>query len=140
MDSLPRPPMLRRRRILFLVVLTLLCFFLFSSSHDLFGLPPALQGLQRVSPAGIATLMRPWPGEIHGLLYYAIHLDQGLAHDAPDPTQPLDLSIYGDRDAASPSPDWSARMKLLDSETPLVVFSKVCSFSFFFFVVSFLGN
>ncbi|KAH9959742.1 glutaredoxin, partial [Lactifluus volemus] len=40
------------------------------------------------------------------------------------------LSIYGDRDAGSPSPDWSARMKLLDSETPLVVFSKTyCRYS-----------
>jgi hypothetical protein len=124
--------MLRHRRILCpLVVLTLLFLFLFSSSHDLFGLPPALQGLQRVSPANIAALMRPRPGEIHGLLYYAIHSNQGLAHDTPDPMQPLDLSVYADRDAAS-SPDWSARMKLLDAEAPLVVFSKVRSFDFLF--------
>ena len=98
----------------------------------MFGLPPALQGLQRVSPASIAALMRPRPGEIHGLLYYAIHSNQGLAHDTPDPTQPLDLSIYADRDATSSSPDWSARIKVLESETPLVVFSKVGSFGFLF--------
>lgn len=128
MDGLPRPSLLRRRRILFpLLALALLCLFLFSSSHDLLGLPPALQGLRHVSPASVAALMRPRVDEIHGLLYYAIHSDEALAHDAPDPTRPVDLSIYADGDL-SPTPDWPARVKLLDAKTPLIVFSKVRPF------------
>jgi hypothetical protein len=65
--------------------------------------------------------------EIHGLLYYAVHENDealALAHDAPDPTRPLDLSVYADGEPA-PKPDWPARVKLLDEETPLIVFSKV---------------
>ena len=122
----PRPlPLLRRRRVLFpLITLTLLCLFLFSPSHDLFGLPPALQGLRRVSPASIAALMRPPTDEMHGLLYYAVHQNEGLAHDAPDPTRPLDLSVYVDGDHA-PTPDWPSRVKHLNAEAPLIVFSKV---------------
>jgi hypothetical protein len=137
MDGLPRPHLLRRRRILFpLFTLALLFLFFFSPSHDLLGLPPALQGLRRVSPASIAALMRPRVDEIHGLLYYAVHSNEALAHDAPDPTRPLDLSIYADGDLA-PTPDWPARVKLLNAETPLVVFSKVrpLVFSFHWFVV-----
>jgi hypothetical protein len=130
MDALPRPPLLRRRRVLFsLFSLLLLGLFLFSSSHDLFGLPPALRGLRHVSPASIAALMRPRVDEIHGLLYYAVHSNEALAHDAPDPTRPLDLSIYADGDLA-PTPDWPARVSLLNAETPLIVFSKVSPLPF----------
>ncbi|KAI9437613.1 thioredoxin-like protein [Lactarius indigo] len=127
----PRPlPLLRRRRVLFpLFVLALLCLFLFSPTQDLFGLPPALQGLRRVSPASIAALMRPRVDEIHGLLYYAVHQEETLAHDAPDPTRPLSLSVYADGDPA-PTPDWAARVKHLNAEAPLIVFSKTyCPFS-----------
>lgn len=122
----PRPlPFLRRRRVLFpLFALALLCLFLFSPSHDLFGLPPALQGLRRVSPANIAALMRPSVDELHGLLYYAVHQNEALAHDAPDPTRPLALSVYADGDR-SPTPDWPSRVKHLNAEAPLIVFSKV---------------
>jgi hypothetical protein len=133
-----RPHGLRRRRraILFLTLSALLFFFLFSSSHDLFGLPPALQGLRRVSPASIAALVRPRPGvnELHGLLYYVVQENEALADDAPDPTRPIDLSVYAD---GNPAPDWLARVKLLDQATPLIVFSKVClvfRISPFFFV------
>jgi hypothetical protein len=121
----------RRRRILLpLLGLTLLYLFFFSSSHDLFGLPPALQGLRRVSPASIAALVQNRVTEIHGLLYYAVHESEALAHDAPDPTRPLDLSVYADGDPA-PKPDWPARAKHLDEETPLIVFSKVCPFLYY---------
>jgi hypothetical protein len=114
----------RRRVLLSLLALVLLFLFLFSPSHDLFGLPPALQGLRRVSPASIAALVKPRVTEIHGLLYYAVHESEGLAHDAPDPTRPLDLSVYADGDPA-PKPDWPARVKHLNEEAPLIVFSKV---------------
>ncbi|KAI0292710.1 thioredoxin-like protein [Multifurca ochricompacta] len=129
MDSCSRP-LLRRRRILFpLFALGLLCLFLFSSSHDLLGLPPALQGLRRVSPASIAALMRPSVDEIHGLLYYVVHQNEALANDAPDPTRPLHLSAYADGDLA-PTPDWPARVKHLNAEAPLIVFSKTyCGYS-----------
>jgi hypothetical protein len=116
----------RRRRVVILLALSVLLFlFLFSSSHDLLGLPPALQGLRRVSPASIAALVRSRPGadELHGLLYYAVQENDALADDAPDPTRPIDLSVYADGD---PAPDWPARVKLLDQTTPLIVFSKVC--------------
>jgi hypothetical protein len=122
----------RRRRALLLLALSALLFlFLFSSSHDLLGLPPALHGLRRVSPASIAALVRPRPGvnELHGLLYYAVQEDEALAVDAPDPTRPIDLSVYADGDRAS---DWPARVKRLDQATPLIVFSKVCLLCFFF--------
>jgi hypothetical protein len=122
----------RRRILLPLLVLALLFLFLFSSSHDLFGLPPALQGLRRVSPASIAALVQNrGVTEMHGLLYYAVHeSDQALAHDAPDPTRPLDLSVYADGELA-PKPDWLARVKHLDAEAPLIVFSKVRLSAFF---------
>ena len=122
----PRPlPLFRRRRVLFpLFALVLLFLFLFSPSQDLFGLPPALQGLRRVSPASIAALMRPSVDELHGLLYYAVHQNEALAHDAPDPTRPLDLSVYADG-VRSPTPDWPSRVKHLNAEAPLIVFSKV---------------
>jgi hypothetical protein len=126
-SSLRQPGLLRRRRraVLLLTLSTLLFLFLFSSSHDLLGLPPALQGLRRVSPASIAALVRPRPGvnELHGLLYYAVQENEALADDAPDPTRPIDLSVYADGDRTS---DWSARVKRLDQTTPLIVFSKVC--------------
>lgn len=130
----PRPfPLLRRRRVLFpLFALVLLCLFLFSPSHDLFGLPPALQGLRHVSPASIAALMRPPVDEIHGLLYYAVHQNEGLANDAPDPTRPLALSVYVDGDH-SPKSDWASRVKHLNAEAPLIVFSKVRQTFFFQF-------
>jgi hypothetical protein len=120
----------RRRRsrracllLLALPTLLLLFLFLFSSSHDLLGLPPALQGLRRVSPASIAALVRPRVGEIHGLLYYAVQENDALADDVPDPTRPIDLSVYADGD---PAPNWPARVKALNQVTPLIVFSKVC--------------
>jgi hypothetical protein len=62
--------------------------------------------------------------EIHGLLYYVVNENEALAQDALDPSQSLDLSVYADGDPA-PKPDWPARAKLLDAETPLIVFSKV---------------
>jgi hypothetical protein len=117
----------RRRRAVILLALSVLLFlFLFSSSHDLFGLPPALQGLRRVSPASIAALVRPRPGadELHGLLYYAVQENEALADDAPDPTRPIDLSVYAA--VGDPALDWAMRVKLLDQTTPLIVFSKVC--------------
>jgi hypothetical protein len=114
----------RRRALLSLIALVLLFLFLFSPSHDLFGLPPALQGFRRVSPASITSLMRHRVTEIHGLLYYVVNEKEALAHDALDPTRSLDLSVYADGDPA-PKPDWPVRVKLLNAETPLVVFSKV---------------
>jgi hypothetical protein len=62
--------------------------------------------------------------EIHGLLHYVVNENEALAHDALDPSRSLDLSVYADGDPA-PKPDWPARMKLLNTETPLIVFSKV---------------
>jgi len=45
----------------------------------------------------------------------------------PDPTRPIDLSVYADGD---PAPNWPARVKVLNEVTPLIVFSKTyCSFS-----------
>lgn len=114
----------RRRALFSLTALVLLFLFLFSPSHDLLGLPPALQGLRRVSPASITSLMRHSVVEIHGLLYYAVNENEGLAHDTPDPSRPLDLSVYADGDPA-PKPGWPARVKLLNEKTPLIVFSKV---------------
>ncbi|KAF8467914.1 thioredoxin-like protein [Russula ochroleuca] len=130
---MPLPPLHRGRRRVLLPLLVLailfLFLFLFSSSHDLLGLPPALQGLRRVSPASIAALVQHRVTEIHGLLYYAVHESEALAHDAPDPTRPLDLSVYADGELA-PKPDWPARVKHLDAEAPLIVFSKTyCSYS-----------
>ena len=116
----------RSRRVCLLLTLPtflLLFLFLFSSSHDLLGLPPALQGLRRVSPASIAALVRPRVGEIHGLLYYAVQENDALADDVPDPTRPIDLFVYADGD---PAPNWPARVKALNQVTPLIVFSKVC--------------
>ena len=134
--SLPLPHRGRRRVLLPLLALALLFLFLFSSSHDLLGLPPALQGLRRVSPASIAALVQHrGVTEMHGLLYYAVHeSDQALAHDAPDPTRPLDLSVYADGELA-PKPDWPARVEHLDAETPLIVFSKVSLSPFFVAVI-----
>jgi hypothetical protein len=123
--SPPRQRVRRRRRrviVLALSALTLLFLFLFSPTHDFLGLPPALQGLRRVSPASIAALMRPSVDEIHGLLYYALQENEALADDAPDPTRPIGLSVYADGD---PAPNWPARVKKLNEATPLIVFSKV---------------
>lgn len=123
--SPPRQRVRRRRRrviLLALSALTLLFLFLFSPTHDFLGLPPALQGLRRVSPASIAALMRPRVDEIHGLLYYALQENEALADDVPDPTRPIDLSVYADGD---PAPNWPARVKVLNEVTPLIVFSKV---------------
>jgi hypothetical protein len=114
----------RRRALLSLIALVLLFLFLFSPSHDFFGLPPALQGLRRVSPASITSLMGHRVTEIHGLLYYVVNENEVLAHDSLDPSRPLDLSVYAYGDPA-PKPDWPARVNLLDVETPLIVFSKV---------------
>jgi hypothetical protein len=114
----------RRRALLSLIAVALLFLFLFSPSHDLLGLPPALQGLRRVSPASITSLMGHRVAEIHGLLYYVVNENEALAQDALDPSQSLDLSVYADGDPA-PKPDWPARAKLLDAETPLIMFSKV---------------
>ena len=61
---------------------------------------------------------------INGLLYYVVNEKEALAHDALDPSRSLDLSVYADGDPA-PKPDWPARVKLLNAETPLIVFSKV---------------
>jgi glutaredoxin len=73
--------------------------------------------------------MRPPVDEIHGLLYYAVHQNEGLAHDAPDPTRQLDISVYADG-VRSPTPDWPSRVKHLNAEAPLIVFSKTyCSYS-----------
>ena len=130
---LPRGWCLRRgqrRTLLTVIALALLFLFLFSPSHDLLGLPPALQGLRRVSPASITSLMRHRVTEIQGLLYYVVNEDEVFAHDALDPTRPLDMSVYAGGDSA-PKPDWPARVKLLNTETPLIVFSKVCSSVFF---------
>jgi len=119
----------RRRTLFSLTALVLLFLFLFSPSHDLFGLPPALQGLRRVSPASITELMGHRVNEIHGLLYYTVNENEALAHDALDPSRPLDLSVYADGETA-PKPDWPARVKLLSAETPLIVFSKTyCPYS-----------
>ncbi|KAI9457412.1 thioredoxin-like protein [Russula earlei] len=128
--SSPLPLRRGRRRILLpLFGAVLFVLVLFSSHHDLLGLPPAVQGLQRVSPASIAALVRPPVDEIHGLLYYALHDSETLAHGAPDPTRPLALSVYADGDLA-PTPDWPARVKHLNSEAPLIVFSKTyCPYS-----------
>ena len=138
--SPPRPSRVRRRRrrmiFLALTALTLLFLFLFSPTHDFLGLPPALQGLRRVSPASIAALMRPPRvdvDEIHGLLYYAVQENEALADDLPDPTRPIDLAVYADGD---PAPNWPARVKLLDEVTPLIVFSKVRPLFSFFFILS----
>jgi hypothetical protein len=68
--------------------------------------------------------MRPSVDELHGLLYYAVHQNEALAHDAPDPTRPLALSVYADGDR-SPTPDWPSRVKHLNAEAPLIIFSKV---------------
>jgi hypothetical protein len=119
----------RRRVLLPLLALVLLFLFLFSPSHDLLGLPPALQGFRRVSPASITSLMRHRVTEIHGLLYYTVHDNESLAHDAHDPTRSLDLSVYADGDTA-PKPDWPTRVKDLNAAMPLIVFSKVCSSGF----------
>jgi len=48
--------------------------------------------------------MRHRVTETHGLLYYAANDNEVLAHDALDPTRPLDLSVYVDGDPA-PKPD-----------------------------------
>jgi len=56
---------LRGRRRVLLPLLAPILFFL-SPSHDLLGIPPVLQGLWRVSPTGIASLMRHRITEIHG--------------------------------------------------------------------------
>lgn len=123
-----RPPRHRRHQILRLFsVLALLCLFLFSSSHDLFGLPPALRGFRRVSPASIAAVVSPGVDEIHGLLYYAVYQKDALVDDAPDPTRALPLSVYADGDH-SPTPDWPTRVEHLNAEVPLIVFSKVRPF------------
>jgi hypothetical protein len=121
---------LRRRTLFTLIALLLLFLFLLSPSHDLLGLPPALQGLRRVSPGSITSLVRHRASEIHGLLYYVVNENEVLAHDALDPTRPLDLSIYAVGDPA-PKPDWPTRVELLNAETPLIVFSKVRLFVFF---------
>ncbi|KAI0266976.1 glutaredoxin [Gloeopeniophorella convolvens] len=49
------------------------------------------------------------------------------ADSAPDPTRALPLTVYADGD---PAPDWPARVRHLDAEAPLIVFSKTyCSYS-----------
>lgn len=68
--------------------------------------------------------MRHGVTEIHGLLYYVVNENEVLVHDALDPAQPLDLSVYANGDP-KPKPDWPTRVNLLHAETPLIVFSKV---------------
>jgi hypothetical protein len=82
--------------------------------------------------------VRPRPGvnELHGLLYYAVQENEALADDVPDPTRPIDLSVYAD---GNPAQDWPTRVKLLDQATPLIVFSKVCLVSPLFPVSPFSG-
>jgi len=83
--------------------------------------------------------VRPRVDEIHGLLYYAVHESEALAIDAPDPTRPLALSVYADGDP-NPTPDWPARVKHLNAETPLIVFSKARRLLFFGFPMAVMAD
>ncbi|THH09553.1 hypothetical protein EW146_g8654 [Bondarzewia mesenterica] len=131
----PTRPFLRRRRVLYpLLAAGLFFFFFFSSSHDLFALPPALSDLGPLSRASITQLIRSRADEIHGLLYFVVNKpDKMLSLESHellglDPAKPIDLKVYESGDLAKP--DWRKRVKDLDAQTPLVVFSKTyCQFS-----------
>ncbi|KAJ7623587.1 thioredoxin-like protein [Roridomyces roridus] len=131
MERAPTP--FRRRRILLVVVLLVGFIYFFGSPLQL---PDALKDVSgSVSRANIAQLVKPQKAqkpvdEIYGL----IHLVTGdneqehiLGHtEGLDPTKPVDMGVY----AAGTKLDWSKRVRELNDEYPLVVFSKTyCPYS-----------
>lgn len=126
---------LRRRRVLYpLIALTLFFVFIFSP-HDLFSLPSGVKDLSgSLSPASISQFVHNRADEIHGLLYFVVNKpDKMLSLESPellglDPAKPIDLKVYESGDLAKPN--WAKRVKELDAQTPLVVFSKTyCPYS-----------
>lgn len=125
----------RRRRLLFLTVISFGLFLLFRGSIDL---PSALKdvGVPNLSRANIAHLVKSESqllkpkavDEVFGL----IHLVTGdtenehvLSHLPDfDPTKPVDMTVYAPGEKGI---DWNKEVARLNEQYPLVVFSKVCS-------------
>ncbi len=66
-------------------------------------------------------------------IYGVIHLVTGnaehtLAHDVThDPTKPVDMHVYAvDGDGKGGDMDWAAERQRIDTEYPVVIFSKAC--------------
>ena len=120
---LPRQPYRRRRIIWALLIFFGLVFF--------FGAPWELpsSGFESISRANIAQLTKEkfkgssWhPDEIFGLLHFVTKGD-GRALNAElglDPAKPLRWSVYERKDG-----NWLKYVEELETDYPLVVFSKV---------------
>ena len=121
---------LRRRRVLYPLIALALFFVFIFSPHDLFSLPSGVKDLSgSLSPASISQFVHNRADEIHGLLYFVVNKpDKMLSLESPellglDPAKPIDLKVYESGDLTKPN--WAKRVKELDAQTPLVVFSKV---------------
>ncbi|KAI0315228.1 thioredoxin-like protein [Amylostereum chailletii] len=127
----------RRRYLLPVVALVLLVLF-FRSSHSFLSLPDILQDFHPLSPASISHTRRAQ--EIHGLLHFVVNKPDKILvpagtiqgdEGALDPTRPIELRVYGEDGAQDGSEgEWRERIRALDRDTPLVVFSKTyCPYS-----------
>ena len=119
---------LRRRRF-GLFVFILLAFFFYLVPWEL---PPSLRGagLSGFSRANVARLLKSKVeiGEIYGLLHLVTgdnEQEHVLSNVHLDPTVPVEMSVYA---AGDMSLDWEKEREIIDTNYPIVVFSKVCRF------------
>jgi len=61
--------------------------------------------------------------EIYGLIHVVIDENTTLNGDL-DTSRPIDMEIYGGDEKV----DWAKTVQMLNTEHPIVVFSKVCGF------------
>ena len=118
---------LRRRR--YLIAITVIVTFIFCLGIP-WELPDSLKvdGLGALSRANIAQLTKTTTAnttqdvdEIYGLLHLVVDTETTLSHDV-DTSQPIDMDIYG----GGKKLDWAKTVQRLNTEYPIVVFSKVC--------------
>ncbi|PPQ93182.1 hypothetical protein CVT25_007939 [Psilocybe cyanescens] len=85
--------------------------------------------LSRASVARLAKSKKGKVGEIYGLLHLVTgdHEQEHVLSNAVhlDPTLPIELSFYGGDVAL----DWNAERDYIDTNYPVIVFSKICRFS-----------
>lgn len=119
-----------RRRIILLPVLLLVAVLVYLFPPIQFS---SLYSFDGWAPLGSPSAQARRAQEIHGLLYFVINrADKILVPlsdlDAPiDPTKPIELRVYGEDGGleSASQQDWIERANALDTETPLVIFSKV---------------
>jgi hypothetical protein len=118
----------RRRRIFAFTLFIVAMVFLFqfgapwemSTTLKDAGIKPT--GLSR---ANIAALVKPKVDEIYGLLHFVTRTDKILSSTSVklDPSKPIGLDVYG-----SETEDWKKNVEILNTEFPVVVFSKARTF------------